>query len=290
MDLKRQMANIFVEYLNALSGLPCCGLGQLSVSALFPHLERKEVVAELLEGCGVVASPSIIMKNVVHLVSYDRNSDTLKLLRTLALSRTGSEDRADVKYARRAAKFAIMHWGGRLILPPVKAVVAINLIDPGSSGIGEKINGNRILYVALSRDFQWIMYNTNRARHNLVEQFLVHQTVCSIEGRELMTCGQRGETYNCELCGSPLEKYRCGNCGHSFAHCPCCQDSIGETCFKCQCEVLEAEHGFSLGPLGKKLVKYLEARGHIFAVDPDIARDREWKYTDDISARKLHDY
>lgn len=292
MNLKTEKIAILERYSNALSGLPSCGLGKKAVSALFPHLKRNEVLAELLDGCGVIACPSVVIKDIVHLVSYDCSPDTLKLFKTVTLAQATPDDQ--FKYAKRAMDFAGAYWGVRLIAPSVSAVVAINLIDPGISGIGEKVNGSRILYVALNRDFKWIMYNTTRARHSVVEQSLIYQTASSVEGRELMTCGKTRDSYqtvyNCELCGAPLEKYHCAKCGHSFAHCSCCQRSIDQICFKCDCEVLVAENIFSLGPLPKSLVSYLEERGHVFAVDPDIARRKEWEYADGISARKTHDH
>lgn len=284
--MKTGKTDILDRYSNALSQLPSHGLEKAAVSALFPHLKRKEALAELLDGCGVMACPSLIMKDVVHLITYDCNSDSLRLSETVLLSHQVAGEQ--FKYAKRAAEFAGARWGSRLIAPVSAA--AINLIDPGTSGISDKINGSRVLYIALDRNFEWIMYNTMRARHSVVEQALIHQTVSSVEGRELAACGQFQEAYNCELCGAPLEKYRCGTCGHSFAHCPCCQEAIDDICFECGCEIVSVEHGFSLGPLGKILVAYLEKRGHIFAVDPDVARRKEWEYTDAISARKMHDH
>jgi hypothetical protein len=291
MKLKTEKTIILERYSNALSGLPSCGLGKKAVSALFPHLKRNEVLAELLDGCGVIACPSVVMKNIVHLISYECSPDALKLFKTVMLSQATSDEQ--FKYAKRAADYAGVHWGARLIAP-VSAVVAINLIDPEISGIGEKVNGSRILYIALNRDFEWIMYNTTRARHSAVEQSLIYQTVSSLEGRELMACGNLQDScrmvYNCELCGAPLEKYHCAKCGHSFAHCPGCQGSVDQICFECDCEVLVAENIFSLGPLPKSLVSYLEKRGHVFPVDTDIARKKEWEYADAISARKMHDH
>jgi hypothetical protein len=280
------------RYSNALSGLPSCGLGKKAASALFPHLKRNEVLTELLDGCGVIACPPVVMKDIVHLVSYDFSLDNLKIFKTVMNTREISDEK--FKYAKKAADFAGVHWGARLIAPPVNSVVAINLIDPGISGIGEKVNGSKILYIALNRDFKWIMYNTTRARHSVVEQSLIYQTVSSLEGRELMACGNLQDScrmvYNCGLCGAPLEKYHCAKCGHFFAHCPCCQGSVDQTCFECDCEMLVAENIFSLGPLPKILVSYLEKRGHVFPVDPDIARRKEWEYADAISARKMHDH
>ena len=281
--------SIFKRYEAVLSALPSCGLGNKAIAELFPHMQVKEVLGELLEGCGVVAVPAITIRNVVHLIAYNGKDNSLALSETVSLSRFDKQDER-LKYAKKACDFACEAWRDRLISPIVKAVAVFNLVDPESAGVAEKVNGRRILYVALNRNFDWISYNTVRAQHSQVENALAYMTVSSIEGRELLTCGQKREVYNCEICGAPLEKYRCANCGHTFMHCSCCQNPIGDDCFRCGCEVLAGEFKFSLGPLGKTLVKFLEQSGHVFAVDPDIARQREWEFTDQAAARKMHDH
>lgn len=280
------------EYSSLLGQLPIKSPTHEDMARFCPHISKEQAVKSFLSGSGIVACPSLFVRNGYQILSYQKEwvetvkvehpitSDVIILTKNhpARLSWFGSgrtiesyKDRkphGDVfhnyKHIAEAINFANSNWGEALVLDDWEAVMEIYLQDPSDLVNDRYHDGDprtkMVIYLALNRDLNSIINDRSRPESDQLNDAIVHITNDQIIWAEIR--GGRGQytEFNCARCGSGLGLNSCSGCGYCF------HDNL----FRCGWRT----------PLPKKITNYATSVGHTFAVSPKkaIATElRNWK-------------
>lgn len=278
------------EYRSILGRLPIKNPTPADMAMLCPHLTAEEAVQAFTTGSGYVAVPSLRIRHGFQIVSHQREwveeirgwgvvngQDTRIVIgsknhpaqlnwscagRTLASYADGMSHGdvfAPYTHADRAMKFAEDHWGDELILDDWVCVVEIFVQDP-TDLVTDRYHTDyprtkAVLYIALSRDLGKIMNDHSKPESDLFDEAIAQMTLDRFVWHEIKG-GRGGYTeFNCAHCGAGLELSGCSGCGHRFR----------DDQYRCGWHT----------PLSRKMVAFLHDHGHLFKVDPEIARTKE---------------
>lgn len=267
------------EYRSILGRLPIKSPTPEDMSMLCPHLKPEDAVKAFTKGIGYVACPPLVVRDSFQIISYRKEwMETVKVSRVKDdvedASVSGVKNhpaRLEWSYAGRssstylnmdeAMKFAEDNWGDQLILDTWKSVVEIYVQDP-TDLVNDRYHTDyprtkAILRLMLGRDFNTIINDHTKPCSELLDDAIVAMTLDEVEWHEYKG-GRGGYTeFNCANCGAGLSLTGCPGCGHRF----------GDDQFRC---------GWYT-PLSRKMIAFLQASGHHFPVDPEIALSKERK-------------
>lgn len=156
-------------------------------------------------------------------------------------------------------KFATDNWGEALVTDDWQSAVELFIQDPTDLVSDRYHEGyprtKAVLYLALNRDLHEIERDCSRPESELFDEAISQMTLDRIVWSEIS--GERGRStqFNCAHCGYGLSLSCCSSCGHHF------RDNSSRSGWRT--------------PLSRKMVAFLRENGHQFAVDPEIAWEKE---------------
>lgn len=274
------------EYRSLLGQLPIKNPTHEDLARFCPHLTKEQAVKSLQSERGVVACPSLYIRNGYQILCYYKewtetvtiydpvtdNPTTVTKNHPPMLSWLGSgrtiqsykdgKPHGDVfynyKHIAEAINFANKNWGDELVIDDWEAVMEIYLQDP-SDLVTDRYHRNdprtkMVIYLALNRDYNEIINDRSKPEHEQLGAAVTQITNDRLIWSEIKG-GRGGYTeFSCAYCGSGLNLDHCKGCGHRF------RDNL----FRC---------GWYT-PLPKKVTDYIVSQGHSFTINPEISVKR----------------
>ncbi len=271
--IKKELEMNKAEYHDQLKRLPIYNPTLEDMALLCPHLSKKEAVQAFMTGSGDVACPSLVVVGSFHVLRFiEEGPDTMgKIcpamiyhvtnLRTPRSYTDGclhGDLTLTAPYQDKAMAFAEANWGEDLTVVDWKYAVEIWIADPLDivrSGLGKmvpKLIG--VVYIAVNRDWSDSINDRVKQTSEVIDDAITRITTDSIIGEEI-TMKRAFTEFNCAHCGGGHLLSCCTGCGKKF------EDGLMRTGW--------------YTPLPKKAVAYLREQGHVFGVDPEVARAKE---------------
>jgi hypothetical protein len=273
------------EYRKILSRLPIQNPTPEDMAQLCPHLTQEQAVEAFhnQERSSYVACPPLRIRGAFQIVSFygewvhsqtgETHPPQLSYSYAGRTPQSYSDGQAhgdvfhEYQYASEAIKFAEDNWGDDLILDTWESVVEIYVQDPSELTLGIGLYGNScggypttkaVLGICLNRELNVIINEYHKPQSVLFDEAIIEMTLDPVVWHELK--GGRGGyiEFNCAYCGSGLGLCGCSGCGHRF----------DDDQYRC---------GWNT-PLSQKMIKILQASGHVFKKDPQIALKTEAGY------------
>jgi len=275
-------------YLDRLRNLPIENPTPEDMATICPHLTLEQAVAAFTtkEHSNYVACPPIKIKGAFQIVSLSeewveevkvhRQGDPNVVegkkthppalryafaCRTPASYANGkSHEDAFTEYAHmeEAIAYAEENWGDELILDDWIDYVRMYVQDPSDLDECESPKTKAVVHLTTYRGWNTIINDHGKPESVVINDAIAVMTLDPFEAYEVKG-GRGGYTeFNCAYCGGGLGLNHCHSCGQQFR----------DDYFRC---------GWYT-PIPQKIVELLEESGHIFQMDPMIARrrEREW--------------
>lgn len=276
------------EYLERLGNLPIKNPTREDMMAICPHLSEEQVVAvftpEKEGGSAYVACPPIRIRGGFQVVAFysgweDRHTDEIhppalrhaftgRTLQSYADGKSHGDIFGEYPHMEEAIAYAEEHWGDQLILDDWVGFAKIYMQDPSDLDARGYPKTKAVVHFTTNRGWNEIVNDRSQPQSVLLDNAIVVATLNPFEGNELK--GGRGgaiDSFNCAYCGGGL----------FLDHCNGCEQRFRDDHFR---------SGWST-PLPPKIVELFEGAGHVFQIDPAIARQKEheqWaKYFDNTS-------
>ncbi len=278
------------EYRSLLGQLPIKNPTAEDMARLCPHLTQEQAVEAFTTGSGYVACPPLRIRGAFQIISYrkewvekvkisrvkDGEEDASvtgnknhpprlqyayasRTVRSYADGKPHGDLLTEYQYMKEAMAFAEANWGDELILDDWESVVSFYVQDP-TDLVNDRYHRDyprtkAVLYVTLSRDLNKIINDHSKPESVLFDEAIAQMTLDDHVWNELKG-GRGGFTeFNCAHCGAGLLLSSCTGCGHRFR-----------------------DDHFRSGwhtPLSPKMVAFLRESGHEFAIDPEVAWEKE---------------
>jgi len=277
------------EYRLLLDELPIENPTASDTARVFPHL-TKEQIAEVLTADVDVACPPLRIRGAYYVITYLKewkglavesigSTKTEEIVRVFTqhrparlsgyrTSRTRAsytngkffrDSRSTDKYIGEAMSFAEANWGDKLICDDWISTVSLEIQDsPCPANDRRHLDYPRkknTLFITLNRELTEIINDHSKPGSELLDDAVAQMTLDEVISSELNGGRYVGNWYNCAYCGGGLSINGCTSCSFRF------KDN-------------DRQGGWST-PLSPKMVEFLRASGHEFAIDPEIAWDNE---------------
>lgn len=251
------------EYLENLRRLPIENPTAEDMASVCPHLTKEQALAAFRCDSGHVACPPLRIRGGHNVIAFykDWKKPTLthafsgRTLKSYANGKKHGDIFTPSIYMEEAMLYAEDNWGDELIQDNWVDVIRFHIQDPTNLSKNGSPMTTHTLMVTINRDWNELINDHSKPESQLLDDAIMEMSLDPLIMNELKG-GRGGFTqYNCAFCGHGL----------GLSGCNCCHHNFRDDQFRCGWDT----------PLSSKMVKFLQANGHVFKMNPKIAWGRE---------------
>ncbi len=258
-------------YRAALGRLPIENPTEDDMAALCPHLTREQAIAAFTGGeKGYMACPPLRIRGAFQIVSFtDAFIDPLhesgpqpyppqltylfasRTPRSYADGQSHGNTCTGYKHMAEAIAYAERVWDDELIIDAWTDVSEFIIQDPTDLTPSGYPKTKAMLYVCFDRKLGDLLDSPTQPLSILIDEAVTEMTLDKHVHYELKGYRGGGTEFNCAHCGGGLGLSSCYGCGLRYTD--------------------NKTRGSTDIPLTRKMVDFLQANGHVFGQEPEIA-------------------
>lgn len=263
------------NYMQALKELKNGTTDMNVIRDVLPHITKNEIKKYLTaseQGIEtVVCAPPVIVKDAAWFIAFEPeevDQMTGEVLPKGVFSVGVTTDKSSPGF-NAAQNYAKKMWGEDLKPITWKDFVHVHFDNPKKLNAQGKPTCVGDVYFTIKENFRRLNFDVTKTLSELLNESLIEITNDYLLATELcvgsdvnpMTQMTNNYFIQCSLCGSPLTPVGCAVCGIRLTQDPMNNSKIS---------------------LPKKISDYLIANGWKFEIDPQVSRDKERKYLDEL--------